>query len=94
MAITNEQLVEIESFAGPGYMSKADITIICSLDEQSAKNLSDPKTDEGKAFLKGRLKRKAEFNMSVCRLSDQLSSPAQAIELKLSKDIFLNDKKQ
>ena len=81
-----DELEEIESLAYK-YMSREDIALIRSVDIHF---LNDKDHPYGQAFLKGKLLRKAAFNYAVIRLSDQLSSPAQAIELKLAQ---LNDLK-
>ncbi|HEY0056286.1 MAG TPA: hypothetical protein VGB63_13095 [Pedobacter sp.] len=72
---------EIQSFAYK-YLSAEEISIIV---EVEVLEILDPTTLYGKAFLKGKLLRKAKFNDNVIRLSDQLSSPAQAIELKIAE---------
>lgn len=72
---------EIEGFAYK-YLSEDEISIILDIPYLE---LLDRNTVFGKAFLKGRLLRKAKFNDNVIRLSDQLSSPAQAIELKIAQ---------
>lgn len=79
-----EELTEIESLAYK-YMSAEDIALIRGINEE---DLLDRNHHYGQAFLKGKLLRKAAFNYAVIRLSDQLSSPAQAIELKIAQ---LND---
>jgi hypothetical protein len=79
-----EELDEIEALAYK-YMSAEDIAIIRGIDVDL---IRDKDHYYGLAFLKGKLLRKAAFNYAVIRLSDQLSSPAQAIELKLAR---LND---
>jgi len=76
-----EELKEIEDLAYK-YMSKDDIALIREIEIDL---LNDKDHPFGQAFLKGKLLRKAAFNYAVIRLSDQLSSPAQAIELKLAQ---------
>lgn len=78
---------EIEDFAYK-YLRKEDISIITGV---PVDELSDPDSEAGKAFLKGRLIRKAEYNFNVMKLTDQLSSPAMAIEHKISLDAYLDD---
>lgn len=89
MELRPELLSEVEDFAYK-YMSKEDIAIITGVDILS---LSDQNNQAGLAFLKGRLKRKAEFNYSLIKLTNQLSSPAMAIEYKIAEQTFLNDLK-
>ncbi|MBC8053751.1 MAG: hypothetical protein H7Y13_11870 [Sphingobacteriaceae bacterium] len=72
---------EIEGFAYK-YLSADEIAVIVDVD---VLEILDRTTVYGKAFLKGKLLRKAKFNDNVIRLSDQLSSPAQAIELKIAE---------
>src|SRR3546814_2930908 len=74
--LTDEQLQEIESFAYR-YMLIGEIALITGVD---AAQLADPDGPAGQAFLRGRLKRKAEFHESLIQLSKQLSSPAMVIE--------------
>lgn len=76
-----EELQEIQDLAYK-YMSREDIALIRGL---NIEDLQDNDHPYGRAFLKGKLLRKAAFNYAVIRLSDQLSSPAQAIELKLAQ---------
>jgi len=83
----SNQLTEIERFAYC-YMEIPEISIITGAD---AGLIEDPTTDEGKAFLKGRLIRKANFNESIIKLTDQLSSPAMAIEQKMADRIYIKD---
>lgn len=87
---TPEQLKEIETFAGL-YLEKKEIALVMELEDKNS--LNDVDNPVGKAFAKGRIKRKASFMESVVKLSDQLSSPAQAIELKASEKVLINDKK-
>ena len=80
-------LEEIESYAYR-YMLKSEIEIILGvssdiwLDEIEANN----------AFVRGRLKRKADLNGKIIELANQLSSPAILLEKNLSDETFLNDK--
>jgi hypothetical protein len=83
-------LAEIESFAYL-YLEKHEIALITGCDIES---LNNEYSAECKAFITGRLKRKAEFNRSLIRLTDQLSSPAMAIEHKLATTVQVNDKKR
>lgn len=86
--MSNEELLkEIEEFAY-AYMSKAETAIFAECDIEL---LNDEENPIGKAFLIGRLRRKVKFNQVVIALSDQLSSPAMAIELKLAEQTYLND---
>jgi hypothetical protein len=91
MALSKEELQEVEDFAYK-YLEKKEIAIILGI-----KDLSVFEKEEDPvyiAFMTGRLKRKAQFNDNVIKLSDQLSSPAQNIEAGLAKTIYLNDKKK
>jgi hypothetical protein len=85
-----EQLAQIEEFASL-YLSKKEIALVMNIPDPSM--LGDEDTKVGKAFLKGRIMRKAQFHRNITALSDQLSSPAQAIESKLAESTFLNDSK-
>lgn len=88
--ITAEQLAEIENFAYL-YMSKKEIALVVGLADLTV--LGDDDHAAGIAFLKGRIRRKAQYHRNITSLSDQLSSPAQAIEAKLAEQTFLNDSK-
>jgi hypothetical protein len=90
MEATEEQLQEIEDFAYK-YLQKKEIALILDFD---ATLLEDGDHPIFKAFWRGRLKRKAQFNFNVIQLSDQLSSPAQNIEAKIAENIYLDDKKR
>jgi len=83
-------LAEIENFAYL-YLEKREIAIVTGCDIESLNNEDSP---ECKAFMTGRLKRKAEFNRSLIKLTDQLSSPAMAIEHKLANTVQVNDRKR
>jgi hypothetical protein len=83
-------LMEIEEFAYL-YLSKTEIALVTGLSDET--KLSDTEDPAGIAFLKGRIRRKAQFHKSITSLSDQLSSPAMAIENKLALETFLNDSK-
>lgn len=84
---TNPDLLqEIQDFAYR-YMTPSDIALILGI---STEDINDITTEYGRAFVKGRLLRKAAFNYAVIRLSDQLSSPAQAIELKMAEKALLD----
>ena len=85
-----ELLQEIESFAYR-YMLIDEIAVITGV---PASDIADPDGPAGQAFLRGRLKRKAEFNDSLIQLSKQLSSPAMVIENKLAENTRINDMKQ
>lgn len=74
-------LDEIEGFAYK-YLTAEEISIILDIEVYE---LNDKAHAYGRAFLKGKLMRKAAFNLAVITLSDQLSSPAQAIELKIAE---------
>lgn len=89
--VTDEQLAEIEEFAYK-YLEKWEIALVVGLPDRSVLDDSDSK--EFLAFMKGRLRRKAQFNLNVIQLSDQLSSPAQGIEKKMAENIYQNDKKK
>ena len=82
-------LNEIEGFAYC-YLEKHEIAAITGAILEC---LSDPEHEVGKAFLKGRYRRKAEFNQNLIKLSNQLSSPAMAIEQKIAEQAWLNDLK-
>jgi len=88
--LNEQQLKEIEDFAYL-YIDKKDIALVVDLADPSV--LSDTDSAAGKAFAKGRIKRKAQFHKNITALSDQLSSPAQAIESKLAESTYLNDTK-
>ncbi|RYE26849.1 MAG: hypothetical protein EOP45_03100 [Sphingobacteriaceae bacterium] len=90
MELTELQLQEIEDFAYK-YLEKFEIAFILQLPDPRV--LEDDLHPAYIRFRIGRLKRKAEYNHTVIKLSDQLSSPAQAIEAKMAERIFLNDKK-
>lgn len=85
--MTGSKEKEIEHFAYR-YLDKEEIAIVVGI---PLDQLIDPEHSFGKAFMKGRLMRKAEFNDSVIRLSSQLSSPAMAIEQKIAEQIYIND---
>ena len=89
MQHTNETLQEVQDFAYK-YMSREEIATITGVD---LPRLMDREDAAGLAFIKGRLLRKAEFNHSLIRLTNQLSSPAMAIEHKIQEQTFLNDLK-
>lgn len=89
--LTPEQLAEIEEFAYK-YLSREEIALVLELPDPTV--FDDEESPVFVAFWKGRLKRKAKFNASIIELSDQLSSPAQAIEIKLAEKTALNDKKK
>lgn len=72
------------------YLSKKEIATIVEIDPF---RLSDGQTEEGRAFLIGRYKRKAEFHDSIIKLSKQLSSPAMQIEHKIAEQVYINDTK-
>lgn len=84
---SDEQLKEIEIFAYQ-YLTREEIEIITGISSELLRNLE---SDAGKAFMKGRLLRKAEYHQSVIDLSKQLSSPAMLIESKIAQETYLND---
>jgi glutamate synthase domain-containing protein 3 len=84
-----EVLAEVEDFAYR-YMQRGEIAIITGVDEA---DIGDQGCHVGQAFLRGRLKRKAELNGSIIQLTKQLSSPAMAIEYKIAEQTYLNDLK-
>jgi hypothetical protein len=90
MQASEEQLQEIERFAYL-YLSREEIALVVGL--SAADLLKDAETPVGIAFQKGRIRRRADYNNSIIKLADQLSSPAQAIEAKLAQTTYLNDKK-
>lgn len=85
----SEILKEIEHLAYR-YLEKPEIALVTGI---AVVVIDDESSEYGKAFLKGRLLRKAKFNESIIKLTDQLSSPAMAIELKIADAITINDKK-
>lgn len=87
---SDEVLSEIEGFAYK-YLLKHEIALITGADPS---DLGNPDHPAGVAFLKGRYRRKAEFNDSLIQLSKQLSSPAMAIEYKIAESAYLNDQKK
>lgn len=89
--VSNIQKVlnEIESFAYR-YISKEEIALVCAI---SLDGLRNPEHPYGRAFMTGRIKRKAEFHDSIIQLSKQLSSPAMQIEQKIAEHVFINDSK-
>lgn len=89
--LTAEHLAEVEEFAYK-YMSREEIALIMEIEDPAS--FDDEESRLFIAFWKGRLKRKAKFNGSVIALSDQLSSPAQAIEIRLAEKTAMNDKKK
>jgi hypothetical protein len=82
-----EVLAEIERLAHL-YMQRDEIAIITAAEID---HLADPEHVAGRALLKGRLIRKAEFNSAIIKLTGQLSSPAMAIEYKIAEQTYLND---
>lgn len=80
---------EIESLAYR-YLSREEISAVT---ETELSDLRDKEHPHYRAFIKGRLLRKAEFNHSLIQLSKQLSSPAMAIEYKIAEQTHLNDLK-
>lgn len=89
--LTEKDLLEVEQFAY-NYMSKEEIALIMELEDRAS--FDDEESKLYKSFWKGRLQRKAKFNGSVISLSDQLSSPAQAIEIKMAEKAAISDKKK
>ena len=85
-----ELLAEVEGLSYR-YMLKHEICLITGV---SLNDINDPDHPIGIAFLKGRYRRKAEFNDSLIQLSKQLSSPAMAIESKVAEHTWLNDMKK
>lgn len=84
-----DEIDEIEKFAYR-YMTKEEIVIILQKDNNL---FDDDESEASLAFKRGRLLRKSEFNDNVMKLSDQLSSPAMQIEMKLAENALLNDAK-
>ena len=84
---SEEELKEVETFAYQ-YLTREEIEIITGISSELLRNLE---CEVGKAFIKGRLLRKAEYNQSVINLSKQLSSPAMLIESKIAEQTYLND---
>lgn len=72
------------------YLSKSEIAVITGVPLSLLDNVEH---GIGKAFLKGRYMRKAEFHDSIIKLSKQLSSPAMQIEQKIAEQTFINDSK-
>lgn len=87
---TPELLNEVEQFAYK-YLTKPEIALVTDVPVDV---INDPCHAAGKAFLKGRLKRKAEFNGKLIQLSNQLSSPAMAIEYKIAESTHLTDQRK
>lgn len=87
--MADDTLKEIEDFAYR-YLEKSEIALVTGV---PVENIDDESSKEGIAFLRGRLLRKAKFNESIIKLTDQLSSPAMAIELKIADAININDRK-
>lgn len=87
MTLSNEILKEIEDLSYR-YMLVEEISIITDV---SIDDLMAEGTEARKAFLRGRLMRKAEFNESLIQLSKQLSSPAMMMENKLAEGTRIND---
>jgi len=87
--MAEDALKEIEDFAYR-YLEKSEIALVTGV---PLVKIDDESSLEGIAFLKGRLLRKAKFNESIIKLTDQLSSPAMAIELKIADAITINDRK-
>lgn len=83
----SDQLEQIEFFAYR-YLELIEVAEVTGVD---IGQLKEPNSEHAKAFRKGRLKRKAQFNENLMKLSDQLSSPAMAIEQKIADKIFIND---
>lgn len=84
---SQEQLDEVQTFAYQ-YLTREEIETITGIPVEFLRNFD---CDAGKAFAKGRLIRKAEYNQSVINLSKQLSSPAMLIESKIAEQAYLND---
>lgn len=84
---SEEVLKEIETF-GYQYLTREEISMITGVEVESLRDLEN---EAGKAFMKGRLLRKAEYHQSVINLSKQLSSPAMLIESKIAEQTYLND---
>lgn len=84
---SEEVLKEIETFAYQ-YLTREEISMITGVEVESLRDLEN---EAGKAFMKGRLLRKAEYHQSVINLSKQLSSPAMLIESKIAEQTYLND---
>lgn len=72
------------------YLSKKEISTIVEVDPC---RLDDDQSAEGRSFLIGRYKRKAEFHDSIIKLSAQLSSPAMQIERDIAEQVYINDSK-
>lgn len=84
---SEEVLKEIETFAYQ-YLTREEISMITGVEVESLRDLEN---EAGKAFMKGRLLRKAEYHQSIINLSKQLSSPAMLIESKIAEQTYLND---
>jgi hypothetical protein len=87
MVYNHEHLQEVENFAYL-YLTKVETALITGVDSI---DLNDPEHELYRAFQKGRLRRKAEFNGAVIKLTNQHSSPAMAIEQKIAEAAALND---
>jgi hypothetical protein len=79
--------LDVEEYAYR-YLSKYEISVITSVKLEWMSMDNHP---IGRAFLRGRFKRKAEFHDSIIQLSKQLSSPAMQIEQKIAEQTFIND---
>jgi len=90
MLIDDVKLKEIEDFSYR-YLRINEIALVTGVELDLFK-------EEGHAvymaFHKGRLIRKAEYNEKLIQLSNQLSSPAMALEKALAEDVKLDDLKK
>lgn len=90
MEIDELKLKEIEDFAYR-YLRINEIALVTGVDLNLFKEEDHVVY---KAFHKGRLIRKAEFNEKLIQLTNQLSSPAMALEKALAEDVKLDDLKK
>lgn len=86
-----QTLDEIEGFAYK-YLTKKEILIILD-GSVTREQLMDEQDPHYKAFVKGRLMRKAEYNGEIIKLSKQLSSPAMALEADLAQRVSIADQR-
>lgn len=84
---SEELLKEVEHFSYL-YLTSKEISLVTGIDREE---LQDYECEAGKAFIKGRLLRKAEYHQAVITLSKQMSSPAMLIESKIAEQSSLNE---
>lgn len=93
MKLTPQELEDVEKLAY-AYNSRTEIAIILQKDvAQFILECNMNGSDIFYRFQAGRLKRNTEYNLRVMKLTDQLSSPAMAIEQKIKERTEMNDLK-